>query len=79
MEIFCLLQEHITTQDTNFKAFASYVTESLISMRNEINDNHTAIISMINHMISAQNVNHYHYAQFYREMCNFLDHHFGND
>lgn len=31
-----LMQKHMTTQDANFKAFASYVTESLVSLRNEM-------------------------------------------
>lgn len=66
----------MTTQDANFEAFASYVTEKLVSMCNEMDVNHAA---RINHMISAQNENHYHYAQFYLEMCDFFDHHFGND
>lgn len=48
-------------------------------MRNEIDANHAATFSRINHMISSQNENHYHSAQFYLEMCDFLDHHFGND
>lgn len=41
--------------------------------------NHTTMITRTNHMISAQNENHYNYAQFYPEMCDFLDHEFGND
>lgn len=79
MEQFCLIQEHMITQGTNFEAFSSYVTEKLVSMHNDMDSNHAAIISRINHMIYVQSENHYHYAQFYREMCIFLDHHFGND
>lgn len=29
VERFCLLQEHMTIQDINFEAFASYVTERI--------------------------------------------------
>lgn len=36
IEQFRLMQEHMTTQDANFEAFASYVTESLVSMRNDM-------------------------------------------
>lgn len=79
MERFCLMQEYMTTQDANFDAFASYVTESLVSMRNEMDMNPDAMIARINHMTSAQNDNHHHYDRFYREMCDFLDHHYGND
>lgn len=69
----------MTAQDANFDAFASYVTESLVSMWNEMDVNHATTIAMINHMISAQNENHHHYAQFYREMCEFLDYNYGSD
>ncbi|CAI8585311.1 unnamed protein product [Vicia faba] len=78
-ERFRLLHKHMTTQDTNFEAFASYVSEKLLSERNEMDVNHASTNARINHMISSQNENHYHYAQFYREMCNFLDHHFRNE
>lgn len=79
MERFLLIQENMTTQDTNFASFSSYVTKTLVSMRNKMDSNHAATIARINHIISIQNENHYHYAQFYREMCDYLDHHFGND
>lgn len=69
----------MTAQDANFEAFASYVTKSLVPMCNEMDANHAATITRINYMISTHNENHYHYAQFYQEMCDFLDHHFGND
>lgn len=78
MKQFLLMQEHMTLQDTNFEAFASYVTESLVSLRNEMHTNHATTISRINHMIVTQNENHRHYAQFYRKMCDFLDYHYGN-
>ena len=41
--------------------------------------NHAETIARINHIIIAQNDNHHHYARFYREMCDFLDYHYGND
>lgn len=43
----------------------------LVYMRNEVDANHSAMIARISHMISDQNENHYHYAQFYWEMCDF--------
>lgn len=69
----------MTSHDAKFEAFSSYVMESLVSMHNEMDSNHAATIARINHMISGQNEYHYHYALFYREMCDFLDHHYGND
>lgn len=74
-----MMQEHMTTQDADFEAFASYVTKSLMSMRNEMNVNHVATISRINHMIAFENDNHHHYIRFYRERYEFLDYHYGND
>lgn len=41
--------------------------------------NHVATIARINHMIAFENDNHHHYMRFYREMCDFLDRHYGND
>lgn len=79
MERFHLMQEHMTTQDGKFDICVSYVMESLMSMRNEMDVNHVTAIARINHMISTQNENHHHYAQFYREMCEFLDFNYGND
>lgn len=79
MERLFLIQEHMTVQDANFEAFTSCVTKSLVSILYEMDSNHAATISRINHMISVQNKNHYHYAQFYQEMCDFFDHHLGND
>lgn len=66
-------------QDANFEAFASYVTESLVSMRNEMDANHATTIARINHMIAFENDNHHYYARFYQEMCDFLYHYYGND
>ncbi|CAI8603331.1 unnamed protein product [Vicia faba] len=78
-ERFCLLQDHMTTQDTYFEAFASYGTKNLICIRSVMDANHNATITRINHIISTQNEDYYHYMQFYQEMCDFLDYHFGND
>lgn len=47
------MQEHMTTHDSNFDAFASYAMESLVSIRNEMDVNYFAMISRINHMISS--------------------------
>lgn len=47
MEQFCLMQEHMTTQDTNFEAFASFVIESLVSRSNDMNVNHIVTIDRI--------------------------------
>lgn len=52
----------MTAQDANFEAFASYVTKSLVFMHNEMDANHGTTISRINHVISSQNKNRYHYA-----------------
>lgn len=79
MEWFHLMQEHMTTQDANFEAFASYVTESLVSMRNDMDVNHATTIFRRNHMIASENDNHHYYMSFYREMCELLDHHYAND
>lgn len=79
MERFRLMQEYMTSQDANFEVFVSYVTESLVSMQNDMDVNHASMISRINHMISAHNKNHHHHAQFYQEMCELLDYNYGND
>lgn len=55
------------------------MTKSLVSMHNKMDVNHATMIARINHMISAYNKNHNHYAQFYQEMCDFLDYNYGND
>lgn len=73
------MQEHMTTQDANFKAFASYVTESLVLMRSNMDTNHADIIARIKHMIAYENDNHHHYMRFYRKMYELLDYHYGND
>lgn len=62
VEQFCLIQEHMITQDTNIESFSSNVTEKLISMHNAMDSNHASIFVRINHMTSVQNENHYHYA-----------------
>lgn len=49
------MQKHMTTQDANFEAFDSFVAESLVSMRNNMDMNHAATISRINHMITSEN------------------------
>lgn len=59
------MHEHMSTRDANFEAFASYLTESLVSMRNAIDVNHVATISRINHMIVSENDNHHYYMKFY--------------
>lgn len=50
-----------------------------MSLRNEMDTDHAATISRINHMIATQNENDHRYAQCYREMCDFLDHNYRND
>lgn len=65
IERFHLMQERMTTQDANFGAFASYVTNSVVSMRNDMDANHAATIARINHMIMSENDNHHHYMRFY--------------
>lgn len=62
------MQEHMTTQDVNFEAFALYVTEILVSIRNDMDVNHVAIIDRINYMAAFENDNHHHYMRF-TERC----------
>lgn len=54
MEQFCLMQQHMSTQDSNFEAFASYMTESLVSLQTDMNANHAAVLARINHLSSIQ-------------------------
>lgn len=54
MEHFLMMHQHMSTQDSNFQAFASYVTESLVSLRIDMNVNHDADLGKINHLISSQ-------------------------
>lgn len=56
------MQEHMTSHDANFDAFASYVTKSFVSMQDEMDANHAAMMARINHMISTHNENHHCYA-----------------
>lgn len=65
MERFLLMQEHMTTQDANFDAFSSYVTKSIVSIRNDMDVNPATTIARINHMIVFENDNHHHYMRFY--------------
>lgn len=78
MERFFLMQEHVNTQDANFETFSSYVTETLVPMQNDMDTNHAATTTRINHMIASKNENHHQYMRFYREMCEFLDYQYGN-
>lgn len=73
MKQFCLMHQHMSTQDSNFKDFAAYVTESLVSLRIYMNSNHDVIIAKIDHLISSQEEDYVYYERFYREMFDFLD------
>lgn len=73
MEQFRIMQQHMSTQGSNFEAFASYVIESLVSLQTFMNDNHVDVSNKINHLISTQQVDYGHYERFYHEMFHFLD------
>lgn len=45
MEKFNLMQQHMSAQDSNFEAFASYVTEFIGSLRNDMNSHHVETIT----------------------------------
>ena len=74
-----MMQQHMSTKDSNFEAFASYVTESLVSLGNDLNANHVIILDRINRLISAQEEDSAHYERFYNEMCDFLDSQYHNE
>lgn len=73
------MQQHMSTQDSKFEDFYSYVKKSLLSLRTDMNTNHVVILVKINHLISAQEEDSGHYERFYREMCDFLDSQFRNE
>lgn len=54
MNQFYLMQQHMSTQDSNFKVFTSYVIKYLVSLLTYMNDNHAAVLASINHVISPQ-------------------------
>lgn len=54
------------------------MTESLVSLRTNMNENHAVVLARINHLISAQEADSGHYERFYREMCDFLDSQYRN-
>lgn len=68
-----MIQQHMSTQDSNFESFALYATESLVSLQTYINVNHVVVMARINHMMSAQEKDFAHYERFYCEMCDLLD------
>lgn len=65
MKQFCMMHQHMSTQDSNFEDFASFVIESLVSLQTNMNENHDAILAMINHLISAREADSGHYKRFY--------------
>ena len=68
----------MSTQDSNFEAFSSYVPEALVSLHTDMNANHEAILARINHIISAHEDDSHHYESFYREMCEVIDSQYHN-
>ena len=73
------MQQHLSTQDSNFEAFASYVTEALVSLRTDMNVNHEAILARINHIIYVHDDDSHWYESIYREMCDVIDSQYRND
>ena len=45
----------MSIKDSNFEAFASYVSESLVSLRTDMNANHAAVLAKINHLFQPKN------------------------
>lgn len=73
------MRQRLSTQDVNFEAFTSYVTEALVSLRTDINANHVAIMARINHLVSAYEDDSHHYESFYREMCEVIGSKYRNE
>lgn len=48
IEQYNLMQQHLSNKDSNIEAFASYVTEALVSLRTDMNVNNEAILARIN-------------------------------
>lgn len=74
-----MMKLHLSTQDSNFEAFASYVIEALVSLRIDMNANHEVILAIINHIISGHEDDSHHYESFYREMCDVIDSQYRNE
>lgn len=74
-----MMQQHMCTQDFNFEASASYVTEALVSLRTDMNANHEVILPKINHIISAHEDDSHLYESFYREICELIDSQYRNE
>ncbi|CAI8602282.1 unnamed protein product [Vicia faba] len=72
-ERYCLVQEHLSAQDNSFNVFETYVTDEFSNLRRAIGVNHGATTTSINRALHYQDENHYHYSQFYQEMCDFLN------
>lgn len=71
MEQFNLVQQHMSAQDSNFEAFASYVTESIGSLRNDMNTHYVETMARVNHLISTQEEDFAHNERFYRELYDY--------
>lgn len=79
MEQFRLMQHHMSTQDSNFETFASYMTEALVSLHTDVNENHEAILARINHIIYVHDDDSHRYGSLYREICDVIDSQYHND
>lgn len=73
------MQQHVSTQDSNFEAFSSFLTESLVSLRTNMNENHVVVMARIDHLISSQEADSGHYERFYQEICDFSDSQYRNE
>lgn len=72
------MQQHMSTQDSNFEALASYVTDALMSLRTDMNENHEVILAKINHVILHEDDSH-RYESFYMNICELIDSQYRNE
>lgn len=79
IEQYNMMQQHLSTQDSNFEAFSSYVTETLVSLHSDMNANHEVILAKINHIISTYEDESHRYERFYKEMCEVIDSQYRNE
>lgn len=69
----------MSTKDSNFEVFASYVTEALVSLRTDMNANHEVILAKINHITYAHEDDSHPYECFYRDICEIIDSQYRNE
>lgn len=47
------MQQHMSTQDSKFEAFTSYLIDSLVSLQTDMIANHVDVLAKINNLILA--------------------------